>query len=95
MFYQSVDIHMDKPLKCRQLILDSSTGKFKYQIKQLSGKYIACVSFNESILIQASSDCSPFRQRQKNDCTCRIRQNLHGKSAETSEEQEKQEYFNI
>ena len=89
----SFDIHTEEPLKCRQLVLDSSTGKFKYQTKQYdvlpstlkqSRKYIACDSLNESIHIQASSDdCSPFRKRQKNDCTSRIRQNLFGSTLET------------
>ena len=27
-------IHKDEPLKCRQLVLESSTGKFKNQTKQ-------------------------------------------------------------
>ena len=30
----SFDIHSEEPLKCRQLVLDSSTGKFKCQTKQ-------------------------------------------------------------
>ena len=81
------------PLKCRQLVLDSSTGKLKYQTKQFdvlpselqqSRKYISCDSFNETICIQASSDCSPFRKQQKNDCTTRIRQNLFGSTLENT-----------
>ena len=56
----SVDIHTDKPLKCRQLI----HRKFKYQSEQFdvlpselqpSRKYITCDSCNESIFIQTSS----------------------------------------
>ena len=89
----TVDIHKDKPVKCRQLVLDSSTGKLKYQTKQFdvlpselqqSRKYISCDSFNETICIQASSDCSPFRKRQKNDRTTRIRQNLFGSTLENT-----------
>ena len=49
-----------------------------------SRKYISCDSFNETICIQASSDCSPFRKRQKNDCTTRIRQNLFGSTLENT-----------
>ena len=57
----SVDIHTDKPLKCRQL--NTSTGEFKYNAEQFdvlpfelqsSRKYIACDSCNESIFTQAS-----------------------------------------
>ena len=42
---------------------------------QQSWKYISCDSFNETICIQATSDCSSFRKWKKNDCTTRIRQN--------------------
>ena len=80
-------------MKCRQLVLDSWTGKLKYQTKQFdvlpsefqqSRKYISCDSFNETICIQASSDCSIFHKRQKNDCITRIRQNLFGSTLEHS-----------